>query len=712
MVTQIEACVNSRPICPLSESIDDLEILTPGHFLVGSALTAPLECDLTELKMNQVNRWELCSKMKQEFWNRWSTDYMALLQKKVKWTEKKANLKEGDMVLVMDEQRIPLRWPVGRVTKIYAGSDGLVRVVDVYTKGKTYKRPVGKLALLPIDNTIDEKAVEEPIVKEAKATEASTKNEKVVKKRTLIKPPPVKSFVVTILAMLALINGVFAKSGKFSLNIFPQNSSVYTESCTKTAVATGHWNLIMHYGMNEYFDEMNKINQLINEFGSMCESRSVYKKEVLACKSLLVHIDTKMSTINTNHLSIKMEMSGRKKRGVIIGSIVGTLAGVIGTKIYDWVRDSSSMENIEELARNEISVIELVESKLQNMSHALHTTELFENEVYFMVYLLEKISELEKKQHKIVKLITEKQMKLTTDIIKVDELKKHIELITTKMESDTLLGVTALEKTLNVYKLVKNPEIMVNDDSIIFAIRIPLIKAIFECQKIYPQMITTKSGNFELNIEKNYVLINKTLGAYATMTNAQMNECTKLKTVTVCELQKTHKISASKHSCEFNVLRNSHDECNTKQIATDARWIKLHGNEWIYNAAVHQSITIKCANARQDFEIKGNGRVIFPEKCIIESDSEWIQSEYSVTTDVEMSNKKWRVIKFPPGKKDEIEANNLHNKIEQLKMNYENKNSTYNIYIIAGICANFVLLLFFNRKNNGEIIINPPKIVN
>lgn len=126
---------------------------------------------------------------------------MALLQKKVKWTEKKANLKEGDMVLVMDEQRIPLRWPVGRVTKVYAG---LVRVVDVYTKGKTYKRPVGKLALL--DDTINEKAVEEPIVKEAKDTQTSTKNDKGVKKKTLINPLPVKGFVVTILAMLTLIN--------------------------------------------------------------------------------------------------------------------------------------------------------------------------------------------------------------------------------------------------------------------------------------------------------------------------------------------------------------------------------------------------------------------------------------------------------------------------------------------------------------------------
>ncbi|XP_053969231.1 uncharacterized protein LOC128870603 [Anastrepha ludens] len=56
LVCQITAIINSRPLVPLSENPEDLDVLTPGHFLIGGPPTAFPEPNLTSLNYNRLNQ--------------------------------------------------------------------------------------------------------------------------------------------------------------------------------------------------------------------------------------------------------------------------------------------------------------------------------------------------------------------------------------------------------------------------------------------------------------------------------------------------------------------------------------------------------------------------------------------------------------------------------------------------------------------------------
>lgn len=76
LLTQIEVCLNSRPIMPLSDEPDNFHFLTPAHFLVGSPLTAVPEPSLSAEVPNRLTRWQQLQQMRDHYWRRWSAEYL------------------------------------------------------------------------------------------------------------------------------------------------------------------------------------------------------------------------------------------------------------------------------------------------------------------------------------------------------------------------------------------------------------------------------------------------------------------------------------------------------------------------------------------------------------------------------------------------------------------------------------------------------------
>lgn len=151
LLCRVEACLNSRPLAPLSDAFDNYDTLTPGHFLIGSAITVNPEQSLLDVNENRLTRWQLIRQLTESFWKRWYDDYVNTLQQRSKWRAGQPAIKPGQLVLLRNSLLPPCKWEMGRVVNCHPGSDGLTRVVTVRTSNSEYKRPICKLCVLPID---------------------------------------------------------------------------------------------------------------------------------------------------------------------------------------------------------------------------------------------------------------------------------------------------------------------------------------------------------------------------------------------------------------------------------------------------------------------------------------------------------------------------------------------------------------------------------
>ncbi|XP_075990187.1 uncharacterized protein LOC142985830 [Anticarsia gemmatalis] len=150
VLSQIEACLNSRPLSQGSDDPEDPAPLTPGHFLVGCPLVVAPDHNYECTTVSTLRRWQLVQRMVQSFWRRWRQEYLTNFFQRQKWATQIPNLKIGNIVLVKEDNLPPSKWLYGRIVELHPGQDGMTRVVTLRCKGSTFKRPVSKLCLFPV----------------------------------------------------------------------------------------------------------------------------------------------------------------------------------------------------------------------------------------------------------------------------------------------------------------------------------------------------------------------------------------------------------------------------------------------------------------------------------------------------------------------------------------------------------------------------------
>jgi hypothetical protein len=148
LVIEIEAILNSRPITPISSNPDDPPVLTPGHCLIGDALTSLHERDFRDIPPHRLSSWQRINQLK-HFCSRWYREYITELTRRNKWSKGTHSNREDTIVLIREDNIPSMQWPLGRLIKINPGADGIIRTITIKTATNTLDRGVKRLVLLP-----------------------------------------------------------------------------------------------------------------------------------------------------------------------------------------------------------------------------------------------------------------------------------------------------------------------------------------------------------------------------------------------------------------------------------------------------------------------------------------------------------------------------------------------------------------------------------
>ncbi|KAG7483457.1 hypothetical protein JOB18_048755 [Solea senegalensis] len=159
LMAEVTAIINARPLTPISSDPESPFILTPTSLLTQKVGTFPPPPGTFEGKDLHRQQWRQVQHLANIFWHRWRREYLPTLQSRSKWQDAGPNIKEGDLVLLKDNQARRNEWPLALVMKTFPGQDGKVRKVELKVtrsgSAKTFLRPVSETVLLMSAEDID-----------------------------------------------------------------------------------------------------------------------------------------------------------------------------------------------------------------------------------------------------------------------------------------------------------------------------------------------------------------------------------------------------------------------------------------------------------------------------------------------------------------------------------------------------------------------------
>lgn len=141
--------MNSKPLGYVSSDLADPDLVTPNSLLLGQpdGSLPPVVYPKSELLSKR--RWRHSQVLAERFWSAFVKHYLLGLQTRGQWQKPSPDVQVGMVVLLIDPQLPRSLWQMGKVTKVFPGTDGRVRTVEVQIKDRVYTRPIARLIVLP-----------------------------------------------------------------------------------------------------------------------------------------------------------------------------------------------------------------------------------------------------------------------------------------------------------------------------------------------------------------------------------------------------------------------------------------------------------------------------------------------------------------------------------------------------------------------------------
>ena len=145
-VSKVACMLNNRPIqafVPIDS--EDMEVLTPNHFLTAIQGDAVFPPDIPASNRTLQTRLRLQDEIQKHIWKRFQKELIPLLAPRRKWRATVPELKVDDVVIEIDENAKRGEWKMRRVHRILESADSLVRKVELFSpEGKVYLRPISR----------------------------------------------------------------------------------------------------------------------------------------------------------------------------------------------------------------------------------------------------------------------------------------------------------------------------------------------------------------------------------------------------------------------------------------------------------------------------------------------------------------------------------------------------------------------------------------